>query len=178
MTALCSFDYSTLIILETKNNVVSRTSPFHLIQLNLEVHCTEQYLQCSLGWSLHGIHCEEVQKLSLQNQEAFRKRSSRDSFGDHHVVQKIDPMTLGTVQCKLTVHVNVEFLFNFFSLLVYQEIARPRQVILKVLKIARAFRRVQFENFQNHEYLLITNCARSCDFLFIVHSTKLRTVRE
>ena len=48
-------------------------------------------------------------------------------------------------------------------------------MILKVLKIARAFRRVQFENFQNHEYLLFTNCTRrSCDFLFIVHSTKLR----
>ena len=47
-------------------------------------------------------------------------------------------------------------------------------MILKVLKIARAFRRVQFENFQNHEYLLFTNCTRrSCDFLFIVHSTKL-----
>ena len=46
---------------------------------------------------------------------------------------------------------------------------------LKVLKIARAFRRVQFENFQNHEYVLFTNCTgRSCDFLFIVHSTKLR----
>ena len=49
------------------------------------------------------------------------------------------------------------------------------QVILKVLKIAQAFRRVQFENFQNHECLLFTNCTRrSCDFLFIVHSTKLR----
>ena len=48
------------------------------------------------------------------------------------------------------------------------------RVILKVLKIARAFRRVQFENFQNHKYLLFTNCRRrSCDFLFIVHSTKL-----
>ena len=49
-------------------------------------------------------------------------------------------------------------------------------MILKVLKIARqAFRRVQFENFQNHKYLLFTNCTRrSCDFLFIVHSTKLR----
>ena len=47
-------------------------------------------------------------------------------------------------------------------------------MILKVFKIARAFRRVQFENFQNHEYLF-TNCTRrSCDFLFIVHSTKLR----
>ena len=45
-------------------------------------------------------------------------------------------------------------------------------MILKVLKIARAFRRVQFENFQNHEYLFM-NCMRSCDFLFIVHSTKL-----
>ena len=31
-----------------------------------------------------------------------------------------------------------------------------------------------FENFQNHEYLF-TNCTRrSCDFLFIVHTTKLR----
>ena len=48
-------------------------------------------------------------------------------------------------------------------------------MILKVLKIARAIRRVQFENFQNHKYLLFTNCARrSCDFSFIVHSTKLR----
>ena len=48
-------------------------------------------------------------------------------------------------------------------------------MILKVLKIARVFRRVQFENFQNHEYLLFTNCTRkSCDFLVIVHSTKLR----
>ena len=48
-------------------------------------------------------------------------------------------------------------------------------MILKVLKIARAFRRVQYENFQNHEYLLFTNCTRrSCDLLFIVHSTKLR----
>ena len=47
-------------------------------------------------------------------------------------------------------------------------------MILKVLKIARAFRRVQFENFQNHKYLLFTNCTRrSCDFLFIVQSTKL-----
>ena len=45
---------------------------------------------------------------------------------------------------------------------------------MKVLKIARAFRQVQFENFPNHEYLLFTNCTRSCDFLFIVHSTKLR----
>ena len=44
-------------------------------------------------------------------------------------------------------------------------------MILKVLKIARAFRRVQFENFQNHEYLLFTNCTRrSSDFVFIVHS--------
>ena len=43
-------------------------------------------------------------------------------------------------------------------------------MILKVLKIAR----VQIENFQNHEYLLFTNCTlRSCDLLFIVHSTKL-----
>ena len=34
---------------------------------------------------------------------------------------------------------------------------------------------MQFENFQNHEYLLFTNCTRRlCDFLFIVHSTKLR----
>ena len=48
-------------------------------------------------------------------------------------------------------------------------------MILKVVKIARALRLVQFENFQNHEYLLFTNCTRrSCDFLFIVHSTKLR----
>ena len=48
-------------------------------------------------------------------------------------------------------------------------------MILKVLKIARAFRPVQFENFQNHKYLLFMNCTRrSCDFLFIVHSTKLR----
>ena len=47
-------------------------------------------------------------------------------------------------------------------------------MILKVLKIARAFRRVQFVNFQNHEYLLFTNCTRrSCDFSFIEHSTKL-----
>ena len=29
--------------------------------------------------------------------------------------------------------------------------------------------------FRNHEYLLFTNCTRrSCDFLFIVPSTKLR----
>ena len=43
-------------------------------------------------------------------------------------------------------------------------------MILKVLKIARAFRRVQFENFQNHEYLLFTNCTRrSCDFF--IYST-------
>ena len=41
------------------------------------------------------------------------------------------------------------------------------------LKIAPALRRVQFENFQNHQYLLFTNCTRWCDFLFIVHSTKL-----
>ena len=48
-------------------------------------------------------------------------------------------------------------------------------MILKVLKIAQAFRQVQFENFQNHKYLLFTNCTRrSCNFLFIVHSTKLR----
>ena len=48
-------------------------------------------------------------------------------------------------------------------------------MILKVLKIARAFRRVQFENFHNHECLLFTNCTRrSCDFFFIVHSSKLR----
>ena len=33
----------------------------------------------------------------------------------------------------------------------------------------------KFENFQNHKYLLFTNCTRWwCDFLFIVHSTKLR----
>ena len=45
---------------------------------------------------------------------------------------------------------------------------------MKVLKIAPALRRVQFENFQNHSYLLFTNCTRrSCDFLFILHSTKL-----
>ena len=43
-------------------------------------------------------------------------------------------------------------------------------MILKVLKIAGAFRRVQFENFQNHEYLLFTNCTRrSCDFF--IYST-------
>ena len=43
-------------------------------------------------------------------------------------------------------------------------------MILKVLKIAPAFRRVQFENFQNHEYLLLTNCTRrSCDFF--IYST-------
>ena len=43
-------------------------------------------------------------------------------------------------------------------------------MIFKVLKIARTFRRVQFENFQNREYLLFTNCTRrSCDFLFIVY---------
>ena len=31
------------------------------------------------------------------------------------------------------------------------------------------------ESSQNHEHLLFTNCTRrSCDFLFIVHSTKLR----
>ena len=48
-------------------------------------------------------------------------------------------------------------------------------MILKVLKIARAFRRVQFENFLNHEYLLFMNSTRRLsDFLFIVHSTKLR----
>ena len=42
-------------------------------------------------------------------------------------------------------------------------------------RLQQAFRWVQFENFQNHEYLLFTNCTRrSCDFLFIVHSTKLR----
>ena len=47
-------------------------------------------------------------------------------------------------------------------------------MILKVLKIAQAFRGVQFENFQNQEYILFTNCTRrSCDFLLIVHSTKL-----
>ena len=46
-------------------------------------------------------------------------------------------------------------------------------MILKVLKIARAFRRLQFENSQNHEYLLFMNCMRLCDFLFMVHSTKL-----
>ena len=34
-----------------------------------------------------------------------------------------------------------------------------------------------FENFQNQEYLLITNCTRTlCDFLFIVRSAKLRIV--
>ena len=43
-------------------------------------------------------------------------------------------------------------------------------MILKVLKIVRAFRRVQFENFQNHEYLSFTNCTRrSCDFF--IYST-------
>ena len=48
-------------------------------------------------------------------------------------------------------------------------------MILKVLKIARAFRHVQFENFQNHEYLLFTNCIREGRVIFfIVHSTKLR----
>ena len=52
-------------------------------------------------------------------------------------------------------------------------------MILKVLKIARDIRQVQFENFQNHEYLLFTNCTRrSCDFLFMVHSTKLRRFHE
>ena len=51
--------------------------------------------------------------------------------------------------------------------------------LMAVFKIARAFRQVQFENWQNHEYLLFTNCTRrSCDFLFIVHSTILWTVRE
>ena len=54
---------------------------------------------------------------------------------------------------------------------------RPLKVGHVVLKIARAFRRVQSENFQNHEYLLITSCKRRpCDFLFIVRSTKLRIV--
>ena len=34
-------------------------------------------------------------------------------------------------------------------------------------------------HFQNHEYLLITNCTRrSCDFLFIVYSTKLRSTNQ
>ena len=34
---------------------------------------------------------------------------------------------------------------------------------------------MQFENFQNHEYLLFMNCtSRSCDILFTLHSTKLR----
>ena len=48
-------------------------------------------------------------------------------------------------------------------------------MIFKVLKIARAFRRVQFENFQNHDYLLFTNCTKGrVIFLCIVHSTKLR----
>ena len=43
-------------------------------------------------------------------------------------------------------------------------------MILKVLKIARAFRRVQFENFQNHGYVLFANCTRrSCDFF--IYST-------
>ena len=45
-------------------------------------------------------------------------------------------------------------------------------MILKVLKIAQAFRRVQSENCQNHEYLFTTCTRRSCDSLFIVHSTK------
>ena len=40
-------------------------------------------------------------------------------------------------------------------------------MILKVLKIARAFRRVQFENFQNHEYLLFTNFMRRSCYFFI-----------
>ena len=46
--------------------------------------------------------------------------------------------------------------------------------VLKVLKIARAFRGVQFwELSKHHEYLLITNCTRRlCDILFIVYSTK------
>ena len=36
-------------------------------------------------------------------------------------------------------------------------------------------RRLQFENFQNDEYLLFSNCKRrSCEFLCIVHSTTLR----
>ena len=43
-------------------------------------------------------------------------------------------------------------------------------MILKVLKTVRAFRRVQFKNFQNHEYVLFMNCTgRSCDFF--LHST-------
>ena len=50
---------------------------------------------------------------------------------------------------------------------------------LKVLKIAQAFRRVQFENFQIHENLLIMNCTRrSPDFLFIVYSTKFRSANQ
>ena len=37
------------------------------------------------------------------------------------------------------------------------------------------FESSKFENFQNHEYLLFTNCTRrSCDFLFIVHSARIR----
>ena len=49
-------------------------------------------------------------------------------------------------------------------------------MILKVLKIARAFRRVQFENFQNHEYLLFTNCTRrSCDFFIYITFNKIRS---
>ena len=43
-------------------------------------------------------------------------------------------------------------------------------MILKVLKIARALSKSRVSI--NHELY-----SRSCDFLFIVHSTKLRTVR-
>ena len=40
-------------------------------------------------------------------------------------------------------------------------------MILTVLTIARAFRGVQFENCQNHKYLLFTNCTRkSCHFFY------------
>ena len=38
---------------------------------------------------------------------------------------------------------------------------------------------MQFESFQNHEYLLITDrTRRSCDFLVIVYSAKLRSTNQ
>ena len=51
------------------------------------------------------------------------------------------------------------------------EIARPRvQFVINRYEWFWKFSklRVQFENFQNHEYLLFTNCTRrSCDFFYL-----------
>ena len=44
-------------------------------------------------------------------------------------------------------------------------------MILKVLKIARTFRLVQFENFQNHEYQYYSRIVREGHVIFFIYST-------